>query len=810
MNSSSSTVFSSSALSASAPLARRVLRDTDPFAVNDFRVFTEFGVWPAQWISLPNPPQHVVAAYRLAFTLDVARTFTVHVSADEQYQLFLNGERIGRGPERGDVEAWCFESYELNLPAGEHSLVARVFSQGHGAAYAQMSLQHGFLLCPEEEDLVSVLATGKAIWDVKQLQGCEFISALSAECTGLNVRMDGALYPWGHESGGGEGWSLAEVGVVGVGIGGQPHSLPYQQLTPAMLPPMIDEVREGFTARHVAATPAPTSEVAVRAADSLPEEVIQWQEMLSGKASLTIPPHTTRRIIIDLEEYYCAWPELVLSGGSGARVRVHWSEGLFQDLTTWHKGNRDEIEGKYFAVYGYKIHNLFEDGPGDEFLPDGGVGRCFSPLWWQAGRYVEIQIQTAAEPLTVDSFRLRETRYPLEAEGSFHSDNAQLESITPIMVRALQMCAHETYMDCPFYEQLMYVGDTRLEVLVTYVLTRDDRLPRKALRTFDISRVRNGLTQSRYPSRFLQIIPPFSLWWVAMCHDYALWRGDPEFTRSLLPGVRAVCDHFASLINSDGLLTAPTGWNFTDWVIGDGANQWDAAQWPGGIPPEGAFGISGVLNWHAAYVFKMASELESWFGEPEIASLQARRAQSLATAVDGAFWNEERGIYADDLAHSKWSEHAQCLALLSGFIPESKVARVGEGLLTNPDLARTTIYFSFYLFEAHRILGRIDALLDRLGDWQVLADNGLKTTIEQPEPTRSDCHAWGAHPLFHFYATLAGIRPVAPGFTKAEITPQLGSLQKLEARMPHPQGEIWVTVDGDAVEVTLPAGVERV
>jgi len=38
-------------------------------------------------------------------------------------------------------------------------------------------------------------------------------------------------------------------------------------------------------------------------------------------------------------------------------------------------------------------------------------------------------------------------------------------------------------------------------VLTTYVLTRDDRLPRKALRLSDSSRINRGIIQSRYPSR---------------------------------------------------------------------------------------------------------------------------------------------------------------------------------------------------------------------------------------------------------------------------------------------------------------------
>src|SRR6185369_12974243 len=141
-------------------------------------------------------------------------------------------------------------------------------------------------------------------------------------------------------------------------------------------------------------------------------------------------------------------------------------------------------------------------------------------------RYLEILVQTTDEALTLERFVFRETHYPLELESAFEASDPRLARVMPLMLRGLQMCSHETYMDCPYYEQLMYVGDTRLEVLTTYVATRDDRLPRKALRMFDLSRRTDGLTQSRYPSRFTQIIPPFSLWWVAMVHDYALWRDD--------------------------------------------------------------------------------------------------------------------------------------------------------------------------------------------------------------------------------------------------------------------------------------------
>ena len=77
-----------------------------------------------------------------------------------------------------------------------------------------------------------------------------------------------------------------------------------------------------------------------------------------------------------------------------------------------------------------------------------------------------------------------------------------------------RLCAHETYMDCPYYEQLQYAGDTRIQALVSFFMTGDGRLARQAINALDGSRTPEGLTFSRAPSRLPQYIPPFSLWWI--------------------------------------------------------------------------------------------------------------------------------------------------------------------------------------------------------------------------------------------------------------------------------------------------------
>ena len=161
-------------------------------------------------------------------------------------------------------------------------------------------------------------------------------------------------------------------------------------------------------------------------------------------------------------------------------------------------------------------------------------------------------VETGEAPLTVDSLAWRETRYPLEMESALETDDAAFDSVRPLMFRTLQMCSHETYMDCPYYEQLQYAGDTRLEILATYVSTHDDRLAVRAAQLYDQSRGPDGLTRSRYPSAVPQVIPPFSLWWVSMVYDLCMWRKRADAVRQLLPGVHAVLSAFAQRLGTGG------------------------------------------------------------------------------------------------------------------------------------------------------------------------------------------------------------------------------------------------------------------
>jgi hypothetical protein len=364
------------------------------------------------------------------------------------------------------------------------------------------------------------------------------------------------------------------------------------------------------------------------------------------------------------------------------------------------------------------------------------------------------------------------------------------------------MCSHETYMDCPYYEQLMYIGDSRLSMLTQYTLCRDDRLQRKALELFDESRkAGNGLTLSCYPSRVKQLIPPFSLWWIAAIHDHALWRGGENFLRARMPGVRAVLEHWLAQRGTDGLACPATGWNFTDWVPG----------WDWGIPPKGDQDASSILNWHLVLVLGLAAELEHWCGEPELAARNERLAITLARDTCAIFWNAKKGLFADDPHHKYFSQHAQCLAVLGGRLRAAQLKILRQNLTTTRNLAPASIYFSHYLLETFRNLGLESAFHQKLSAWFSLEEQGFKTPPEKPEPSRSDCHAWGSHPLFHSYAGILGIRPASPGFQKVEIRPLPGPLREVSGRIPHPNGFIDLEYTRKQkklkARITLPDGI---
>jgi hypothetical protein len=512
---------------------------------------------------------------------------------------------------------------------------------------------------------------------------------------------------------------------------------------------------------------------------------------------VTVPPNTAAVILFDNSELTTAYPDLTVSGGSGATVRLTYAEALVDP--SGDKGNRGQIEGKHIV------------GLHDEFLP-GGCSSCeFVPLTWRTWRYLQLDVHTADKPLHIESLHAWFTAFPFTERARFESDDPSLRTIWDIGWRTARLDAHDTYMDTPYWERLQYLGDTRIQALISYAVAGDDRLARQAIEAFNDSRITDGLTQSRYPSSLIQMIPTFSLLWIGMVHDFWIYRGDEDFVRAQLHGTRAVLDWFLQRQRSDGLLGRIPWWPFVDW-----GKDFDS-----GTPPQDEDGGSSVITLQFVVALRYAADLEQAVGD-------ASNADKYRTAADRAgqevlkLCGSQNGLIADTPAKKHFSQHANILGIWLDVIPRDQqkialaqlLAASGDVTMVGgavPPMTAATYYFRFYLARAVEHAGMGDEYLKLLAPWKQMISLGLTTWAESPEPTRSDSHAWSAHPNYDLLTIVAGIRPAKPGFSAVLIEPHLGNLKLVSAAMPTPKGTVEVEYarDGNTLkaEITLPAGV---
>lgn len=395
------------------------------------------------------------------------------------------------------------------------------------------------------------------------------------------------------------------------------------------------------------------------------------------------------------EHYVCAWAIYRMSGKG--TVKIRWAESPYltdefdDSLLKGKKGKRD---GSVFI------------GNFDIFEVDGEL--LWYDYWWRAGHYVQIITEgdITCEP---EFFR---TGYPYPEVKA----NSKLEEMA---LETLFNCSHETYMDCPYYEQLMYISDSRLEALCTYSITDDHRLPAKALRMFSLSQRPDGSFNSQWPSHSVQTIPTFMLIWFLMLHDYYERHGNDPLVQEVRPRGEKLLDFLLSQRNSHGLLEME-GWNFIDWY----------PPWKSGVPP--CESCTSSLNWFFVLALQAMAKMQFRPGLEEI-------AEQVKAKIKELFYVPEQQLYAMDMKKEIFSEHSQVLALLA-----DQDTRVIDSL-RNKELIPCSISFSYYYLEACRKFGLDDLLKKRIGKWEALQDEGLTTYPEEFINPRSDCHAWSSH-----------------------------------------------------------------
>ncbi|KAL2109252.1 hypothetical protein VUR80DRAFT_8654 [Thermomyces stellatus] len=256
---------------------------------------------------------------------------------------------------------------------------------------------------------------------------------------------------------------------------------------------------------------------------------------------------------------------------------------------------------------------------------------------------------------------------------------------------------HETYEDCPLYEQSQFGFDTHTQIILTYRISDYDRLARKALHDFRTSIRPEGLISMRYPAHTNVVFPGFSPFYPMMVHDHVVYRGDRVLARRYFSIIGAIRDHFDRKLTPTGLggKFNPRHRSCVDWV----------KDWHLGIPPAARCGPGTYFSLTYSMALDSAAQVAEYIGRPAMAKEYLARKSAVLRAVnlqcfDGQWYFD--GPIADKLTPpSDWRrQHCQIYAILSRAILGEEARNLMRRTLEDGSLHKTSLAQSFYLFRA--------------------------------------------------------------------------------------------------------------
>ncbi len=711
----------------------------------------EKSAWKAFWIWPAEGFEKTICRMRFRYKFFIPRELkdyqgSLRISADSRYNLFINKRFIGRGPARADLQHYVYETYEIsaNISVGENIIAVEVLFFGNNGPVGETHDRPGLIIdgaiFDEDNNIICELKTDrswKAGEDISFKPDRKRINDICLYGYGFGEIVDGRKREedWLEVDFEDSHWtSCREIETPFFARRGRDPSS-RKWLCPRDIP-FLEEKPQKF------------------------KSIVKSTAKLDLDFNINIEPEEKLSFIIDAGSLTTGYPGLSVEGGEGREIKLTYAEALWV--------GDDKIRDinslpESFDLIGY-----------DDIYVCSGRRSIYRPFLLRTFRFVKVGISAGKTPLKLLNLDYLFSAYPFQKKAEFESSDADCQKLFEISFRTARLCAHEHYEDCPYYERLQYVGDTRLQALISYWITGDTRLAKRAIEMFDLSRIPEGLTQSRYPSNHLQVIPPFSLFWIMMVEDYLMYTGDIRFASKMKRGILSVLNWFEDQMK-DGLVANLPYWNFVDW----------GSEWKNGVPPFSKGGVSTIINLQFVAALQSAVRIFEICRMGDISEGLLGLSLKLQENIRERCFSKERGIYLDAPGESFKSQHANIWAILTDSASLEEQHKIAEKVLIDKDMAQTTYYHSFYLFRAFSKLNRYHQVYPLLDRWRDLIKEGFTTWPEHPGWTRSDCHAWSAWIIFDFVTEILGIKPKSPGLQEITIRPSICSLNFAKGKAPY-------------------------
>ncbi|MEH7084116.1 family 78 glycoside hydrolase catalytic domain [Neobacillus drentensis] len=432
------------------------------------------------------------------------------------------------------------------------------------------------------------------------------------------------------------------------------------------------------------------------------------------------------------------------------------------------------------------------------------VYRSFIPRGF---RYMLLTIRNFTTPCRIFNVKVDVTTFPTGNVGSFRSSDYLLNEIWDISKHTVRMCAQDTIIDCPAYEQALWTGDSYNISLMNYYTFGNYDLVKRCLRLISKSVYRSPLPESHVPSGWQNVLTAWSILWMMAYREYYRYTGDLEFIKEAYPELKLTVQRFQSFINKDGLLEI-SAWNMLDWA-----------------PMDTEQAIVTHQNALLVDALRQTAYIASILGEKEDEVVFLTFAEQLKQSINRYLWDEEENVFVDSIhgdgTPSKIRSVQTNLMIYLTDCVEGQRKEVLEEYLVNPPEGFVQIkspFVLFFYYQALMGLGKNDRVLDNIREiYGYMLENDATTCWEgwdliEGDFSRSHCHAWSAAPTYVFGVLFFGVKPLEPGFTKVAISPNLNGLKWIKGSVPIPQGkiDIYCKDEGEYIDlqITLPEEVE--
>lgn len=694
---------------------------------------------------------NIYALFRREFQLKfIPKRAVFHLTADQSYQLYLNGSYVGRGPGRGYQLVWDLDAHSVRrfLKKGRNTIAIRAYHPGVSNFQYRTEGMAG---------LIGLLDLGKIKIRTDSQWKCRRQSGIHRGTVPSSVQMFAQEHidlreedpRWFQEGFDDSGWKSPET-LLPYG------SMPWHTLQKRAIPPLNElKMKAG---KIIATSEGISQSLSFHVRDVVHERLkdpIFFRKAIASDRKIKIEssdPTQYQSYLIDFDRTQVASPCIQIKGANGGEI----VDSFFVERIE--EGAEGELRPIIYlpAMSSVSLGNRMICRQGDQ------EHVFYHPYGF---RYWVITVKNRKTPIVLE-WGLRTVAYPLNIKAQFKSSESSFEKIWQASVWTQRCCSLDAYVDTPWREQVQWWGDARVQAWNTFYLSGDLRLFRRGIDQIAFQKTPEGITYGHAPTIAHHcILPDFSLIWIMTLWDDYWQSGSVEKFIEHQSTVHSILNYFESRVSSQTGMTSYDRryWLFLDWA------------------PIQREGFPTLLNLWWLMALEAVIRMGEVAKQKNAVSQWKKRASRLRKSLQ-RLKNPEGllldGYDSNGKAVSHASVQCQTLALalkLEGFeeqtlLQKRLLAWIRGNWKTE---VQPSAYWVTYIFHELIQRGFCQEVLDFYQQhWTPMAEYG--TTWENFNPKlggESFSHAWSAHPVYHLMQIMGGVTPIAPQWGKIYFRP---------------------------------------